>query len=95
MCNISPAMKDELTAFKLHGTRLAVHGKVFQIHWTGKYKRQPRKERPQHHNDTVMVCKMNTITHDYTKKVDTQLTSAPAIFCSGVTQTFFAHSPLH
>lgn len=36
--NTSPAMKDELTAFKLHGTRLAVHGKVFQIHWTGKRK---------------------------------------------------------
>lgn len=58
MCNISPAMKGELTAFKLHDARLAVHGKVFQIHGTGESKRQPGKQRNIFRNGTVMLYKM-------------------------------------
>lgn len=43
-CNVSkPELKDELTAFQLHRTRLAVHGEVFQIHGTGQSQREPKK----------------------------------------------------
>lgn len=44
----SPALKDELTAFELHRTCLAVHGEVFQIHGTGEDKRQPGKQTAAH-----------------------------------------------
>lgn len=50
--------KDELTAFKLHRTRLAVHGEVFQIHGTGEDKCQPGKQKQQHRNSTEIRCKM-------------------------------------
>lgn len=57
-CNVlNPDLKDELTAFQLHCTRLAVHGKVFQVHGTGKGKCQPGKQKQQHHKGTGMVCK--------------------------------------
>lgn len=54
---LNPDLKDELTAFQLHCTRLAVHGKVFQVHGTGKGKCQPGKQKQQHHKGTGMVCK--------------------------------------
>lgn len=62
MCNVLiPDLKDELTAFQLHCTCLAVHGEVFQIHGTGKGQCQPGKQEQQHHNGTGMVCKKEKV----------------------------------